>query len=171
MKPNGKRWAGGLGAVVLAAVLLALPAAGAQDKGGPEDVKKIPAKVMKALMKKFPKAKITKWTKEKEDGKVFYDIEFQQENKDFEADIQENGSIHNWEKEIPEKSLPAAVKKTLQRKYPKAEVKEVMQVTAVFEGKDLLVGYEIFLSTADKKSVEITVGSDGKVIEESGASE
>ncbi len=170
MKQTWKRWAGGLGAAVLVAVLLAMPAAGAQDKDGP-DVKKIPPKVMDALKQKFPKAKIKKWTKEKEDGKVFYDIEFQQENKDFEADIKANGTIHNWEKAIPEKSLPAKAKKTVQKKYPKATLKEVMQVTAVFEGKDLLVGYEIVLSTTDKKSVEITVGSDGKVIEESGSGE
>jgi hypothetical protein len=42
----------------------------------PKDLDKIPKAVMEALKAKFPKAKIEKWTKEKEDGKEIYDIEF-----------------------------------------------------------------------------------------------
>jgi hypothetical protein len=152
---------------VVAIVFMAASIPAAQDKGDKKDQDKIPKKVMDALKAKFPKAEIDKWTKEKEGDKVVYDIEFKQEGKKFEADIFEDGTIHNWEKEIPAKDLPAAVTKAVEKKYPKATMKEVMQVTEVKDGKEALEGYEIVLETADKKSVELMVAPDGKILEDS----
>ncbi len=151
----------GLLAITLAA-LLAGSAARAQDKKD-----EIPKKVMDALKAKFPKAEIRKWTKEKEGDKVVYDIEFTQDKRNFEADIFEDGAIHNWEKAIEAKDLPKAVREAVDKKYPKATLKEVMEVTEVKDGKDKLEGYEIVLETADKKEVEVMVAPDGKILEDS----
>jgi hypothetical protein len=129
---------------------------------------KIPRVVMDGLKAKFPKAEIHMWTEENEGEIVVYDIEFKQEGWKFEADIKEDGSIHNWEKEIEIKDLPEAVSKALETKYPKSTIKEIMQITAVHDGMDALEGYEIVLKTADMKEVEITVAPDGKVLEDSG---
>jgi hypothetical protein len=125
-------------------------------------------KVMDALKAKFPKAQIHKWTREKEGDIVVYDIEFKQEGRKFEADIKEDGTIHDWEKEIAAKHLPKAVKTAVETKYPKSTPKEIMAVTAVKDGEDSLEGYEIVLETADKKGVEVTVAPDGKILEDSG---
>ena len=149
----------GLLAVIAFGVAGPLPAQDKKDE--------IPRKVMDALKARFPKAVIDKWTKEKENDKVVYDIEFKQDGKKFEADIFEDGTIHNWEKEIAIKDLPKVVSDAVYKKYPKSTFKEVMQVTAVKNGKDELEGYEIVLETADKKEVEITVAPDGKVLEDS----
>ena len=157
----------GLFTVVLAGLFLAMPPASAQDKGKP-DVDKIPKKVMDALKAKFPNPEIQKWTKEKEGDIVLYDIEFKQGGRKFEADIKEDGTIHNWEKEIPVKDLPAAVRKAVDTRYRNAVLKEVMAITAVKDGKDALEGYEIVLETADKKGVEVTVAPNGRVLEDSG---
>jgi len=159
---------GGLAAVAASGVLLTVPAAGAQDEPG---VDKIPKQVMDCLKGKFPKAGIHKWAKEKEGGLVVYDIEFKQEGRKFEADIEENGTIHNWEREIAAKDLPDAVKKTVDAKYPRSTLKEIMEITAVTDGEDALEGYEVVLETVDKEEVEITVAPDGKILEESGAGE
>jgi hypothetical protein len=132
------------------------------------DLDKIPKKVMDALKAKFPKAKIHKWTKEKEAGAVVYDIEFKQGDQKFEADIKEDGTIVNYEEEVQAKDLPAAVKKTVDKKYPKAKLKEIMKITDIKDKKEVRGGYEIVLETADKKEVEITVADDGKVLEDSG---
>ena len=83
---------GGLFMAVFAGLVLGQPVASAQEKD------KIPKKVMATLMAKFPKAEIHKWTKEKEGDVVVYDFEFKQEGRKFEADIKEDGTIHNWEK-------------------------------------------------------------------------
>jgi uncharacterized membrane protein YkoI len=132
------------------------------------ELDKIPKLVTDALKAKFPNAEIHKWTKEKEGDIVVYDIEFKQQDRKFEADIKEDGTIHNWEKEIAAKDLPEAVMKAVEEKYPKSTLKEIMEITSVKDGKDELEGYEVVLETADKKEVEVTVAPDGGILEDSG---
>src|SRR3954466_1476747 len=115
MVTSGFRWL--VRAAFLAFVTVLLMASAsvpAQDKKDKLDLDKIPKAVKDALKTKFPKAEIEKWTKEKEDDKELYDIEFKQGKQKFEADIFEDGSIHNWEKEIADKDLPEAVKKAVE---------------------------------------------------------
>lgn len=133
----------------------------------PQDLDKIPKKVMDTLMAKFPKAQIDKWSQEKEGDTVVYDFEFKQGGRKFEADIKEDGTIHNWEKAIAVKDLPRGVKSVVEKRYPKSTMKEIMLITAVKDGKDVLEGYEIVLVTADKREIEVTVAPDGKILEES----
>ena len=135
-----------------------------------EDVKlaEIPQVVMATLKAKFPEAEIQKWTQEKEGDIAVYDIEFKQQEQKFEADIKEDGSIHNWERQIKAEELPDVVRQTVEKTYPGASLKEIMMITAVAEGQDSLEGYEIVLDTADGKEVEITIAPDGTVLEDSG---
>ena len=154
-----------LAAGIIAAALVSAPISLAQDKK--LDLDKIPRPVMDTLKTKFPKAAIHKWTMEKEGDKVLYDIEFKQGDQKFEADIFGDGTLHNWEKEIAAKDVPEAVKTAVDKKYPKATWKEIMQITEVKNGKEILEGYEIVLETADKKEVEVTVAPDGKILEDS----
>jgi len=153
---------GGMLAAMLAAFLLE-----AQNKERP-DLNKIPKKVIDTLMAKFPKAEIQQWTQEKEGDMVVHDIEFTQQGRKFEADIKEDGTIHNWEKQIPVKELPAVVRKAVETRYPKAALKEVMAITAVVGGKDTPEGFEILLLTAGGKEVEVSVAPDGKFLEDPG---
>jgi len=122
---------------------------------------------MDAFMVKFPQAKIHQWTREQEGDILVYDIEFEQEGLKFEADIKENGSIHNWEKAIEVNDLPDAVKMAADKKYPNSTIKEIMEITEV-QGKDEnLEGYEVVLETAQKREIEITIAPDGKILEDS----
>jgi putative PepSY-like beta-lactamase-inhibitor len=161
--------AGGLFAAVLAGLLLALPAASAQDKKKDSlDLDRIPKVVMQALKAKFPKAEIHKWTKEKEGDDVIYDIEFKQEGRKCEADIKEKGDYINYEKAIEAKDLPKAVRDAIEKRYPKATLKENMEETEV-KGKDeKLSAYEVVLTTAEKKEVEVRVSPNGKILEDTG---
>jgi hypothetical protein len=125
----------------------------------------LPANVMSALTARFPRAKIEKWTREKEEGKAVYDIEFTQAGKKFEADILADGAIHNWEQQVAASDLPAAVAQTVARQFPHAGMKEIMAVTAVTNGNERLEGYEIVVQRSRKRDVEMTVAPDGKVLE------
>ena len=154
----------GIGVCALLGLVLT---ATAQDKKDVADLDKIPKAVMDGLKAKFPKPVITKWTMEKEGDKVVYDIEFTQEGRKCEADIYEDGTIHNFEKAIEAKDLPKAVTEAVEKKYPKATMKTIMEITEVKDKKEALEGYEIELVTADKKDVEVTVGPDGKILEDS----
>jgi hypothetical protein len=161
------RWVvGGVFAAVFAALVLAGTTTRADDKKDKLDLDKIPKKVMDALKAKFPKAEIHKWSKEKEGGDVVYDIEFKVDGRKFEADIKEDGTLFEYEKEIEAKDLPKAVKETVEKKYPKSTLKEIMEITHIKEKKETLHGYEIILVTEDKKELEVTVAPDGKILEE-----
>ena len=127
---------------------------------------KIPEAIMNALVAKFPQAEIEKWTKEKEDTIVVYDVEFKQADQKFEADIKEDGSIHNWEKEITYQDLPDTVRKVMEVNYPVSTIAEVMEITTVTDGMDILEGYEILFTTTDQKDMEVTISPAGAVLEE-----
>jgi hypothetical protein len=125
--------------------------------------------VMNALLTRFTKAKIEKCTKAKEGDDIVYDIEFKQEGRKCEADITEKGVYINYEKAIEAKDMPKVVKNVIENKYPKAELKEIMEETEV-EGKDeQLVAYEVILVTAEKEEVEVKVSPEGKILEDTGA--
>jgi Putative beta-lactamase-inhibitor-like, PepSY-like len=129
---------------------------------------KIPKAVMDALLVKFPKAKIDKCTKAKEGGDLVYDIEFKQERRKCEADIKENGAYINYERAIEAKDLPKPVRQAIDKKYPKASLKEVMEETEV-KGKDeKLSAYEVVLVTTDKKEEEVRVSPKGEILEDTG---
>ncbi|MCI0376269.1 MAG: PepSY-like domain-containing protein [Gemmataceae bacterium] len=157
--------AAGTTLAVLAGLILAAPVAQAQEKGK-LDLDKIPAKVMDALKARFPKPDIHKWTKETMDGKDFYDIEFKVKGQKHEADIRDDGTFINFEKEIKAKDLPKAVAKAVEAKFPKATLKEIMEITEVKGKAEKLEGYEVVLQTADNRMIELTLAPDGKIVAE-----
>lgn len=134
----------------------------------PLQLDKIPQVVMDGLKAKFPNAEIHKWAKEEEGEIIVYDFEFKQDGGNFEADIMEDGTIHNWEKAIADTSIPEAVMKAVGEKYPEATLQEIMEITAVTEGVDALEGYEVVLITVDSVEVEVMVAPDGEILEDSG---
>jgi hypothetical protein len=137
----------------------------------PSGADKIPSTVMSALTAKFPEAKIAKWSREKEDGKEIYDIEFKQGDRKFEADIFSDGTIHNWQQQIAQSDLPAAVVQAVKKQFPNAALKEIMAVTDVKNGVEQLEGYEIVVQRARRKDVEMTIAPDGKILEGPGREE
>ena len=151
-------------ALLILGVLMTMPPVHAQEK---PDLDEVPKRVMESLKSKFPKALIHKWSKEKEGDIIVYDFEFKQEGRKFEADIKEDGTIHNWEKEIKQRDLPKAVKMAVKKNYARSTLKEIMEITAVKDGMDALEGYEIVLKTKDKKEIEVMIAPDGKILEES----
>lgn len=159
--------------IVAAATVLAITTflvaavARGQDSGGqPKDLGQIPPAVIDALKAKFPKADIDKWTREKEGEEVIYDLEFRVDGTKYEADITEAGRIDNWEKQVSPEMLPEAVRQAVEQRHPKATIREVMQMTTVKAGTDVPEGFEIVLETAEKKTVELSVAPDGKILED-----
>jgi uncharacterized membrane protein YkoI len=164
-------------AVPAAAILfcLLLGCQQAEEKSGSErktedklEVDKIPGKVTDALKARFPEAEISKWTREEEGDLAVYDIEFEQAGQKFEADIKEDGAIHNWEKAILTEDLPEIVKKSVLERYAQSTITEIMEISAVRDGQDVVEGYEIVIETADKNVFELTVAPEGEILEDSG---
>jgi hypothetical protein len=94
---------------------------------------------------------------------VVYDLEFTYEGRKYEMDIKEDGTVLEIEKEVTVKDLPKAVAGALRAKFPRATIKEAMEVNLV-NGKNLkLDHYEVILETAGKTR-EVTVSPDGKKV-------
>jgi hypothetical protein len=147
-------------AVLLGAELMAK----ADGEKVPED--KVPKAVMDTAKARFPGAKFTSITKEKEDGKTVYDFELTHEGKKYEMDISEDGTLFELEKEVALKDLPEAVTKAVEAKFPKCTIKEIMEVNKVEGKKETPKNYEIVIETADKKKKEVIASLDGKSVKE-----
>jgi hypothetical protein len=153
-----------LGALALS--FIGTGAVRAQEEAVPHD--KIPRPVMDAVRAKFSNARIDKSTKAKEGKDVIYDLEFTYGGRKGEADIRENGTYVNYEKAIAAGDLPKAVRDAVEKRYPKATLKEIMEETEVHGKDEKLSAYEVVLVAANKNEVEVRVSPAGKILEDTG---
>jgi uncharacterized membrane protein YkoI len=146
-----------------ALMLTTLVAQSAEEKIKPENLPKTVAEAVKA---RFPSGKIREAAKEEDKGKVVFDIELTMDDRKYETDIQEDGTMIEVEKEIASKDVPVAITRAVDAKYPKATIKEVMEVDKV-KGKDENPDhYEVTIKTADDKEIECLLTLDGRPFEE-----
>jgi hypothetical protein len=124
-------------------------------------LEKVPKEVMDAVKKKFPDAKIVGAEKEVEGGKTYFEVAIKNKEQNIEVILTPEGKITAVEAEISAKDLPKDVTAALDKKYPKAVIKKVEEIT-----KDDKVSYEVMLATADKKTLEVTFDPKGKILEE-----
>ncbi|MBI1917520.1 MAG: PepSY-like domain-containing protein [Planctomycetes bacterium] len=124
---------------------------------------KVPKEVMDAVKGRFPGAKLLGASKEKEDGKTVYEISLTYKNHHHDVTVQPDGKVLGIERELPAKDLPKAVAEALAAKYPKATYKTVEEL---LKGDGKLKGYEVLLVTAEKKTLEVVLDPDGKVLKE-----
>jgi hypothetical protein len=130
------------------------------------DLDRVPKPVLEAVKARFKNARVTSASKEKEDGKVVYEITVKERDRNIDVTVTPEGEIVLLEKEIAAEDLPKAVAKTLEEKYPKAAYKIVEEVIKVQKKEEKLAYYEVLLVTAEKKQLEVQVSPEGKVIKE-----
>lgn len=148
-------------AAIAVAGLIAFGVSVAEDKAEKVSPDKLPKAVADAIKARFPAGEITSAEKEKEDGKVVYDIELKENGVKYEMDILEDGTVLEIEKEI--KEFPALVTRAVAAKYPKSKVVEVMEVNLVKDKKETPDHYEVTIETEGKK-LEVLVSLDGKSV-------
>jgi uncharacterized membrane protein YkoI len=146
-------------AVVAVVALSGLSVRAAEEKIKPGD---LPKSVMSSLNSRFPGLTITSAAHEIENGNEVYDIELKQKERKFETDIQKDGTILEIEKEISTKGWSNALRSTVESKFPKGKITEVLEVNKVTGGKEIPDHLEVTVETADKKSAEILLSLDGK---------
>jgi uncharacterized membrane protein YkoI len=126
----------------------------------------LPAAVKSSLDRRFPGAQLTSSEREKEEGNVVYDLELKQEGRKYEMDVKEDGTILEIEKEIKSADVPTAVTQAIGNKFPKAELKEVMEVDKVTGTEEKPDHYEVVIRTDAGKEKEVIVALDGSTIKE-----
>jgi uncharacterized membrane protein YkoI len=154
-------------AVSTVAVVLVLAAARAADeKAEKMTLDKAPKAVRDAVLGRFPGAQVTSLTKENEAGKIVYDVELKHRDRKYEMDLQEDGTILEIEKGKSLQEVPAALAKTIEAKFPKATIKDIMEVNLVKKRVETPDHYEVTIETADKKPQEVLITLDGKSFKE-----
>ena len=143
------------------AVVLLVVAAGAWA-GGEEgekkvDLSKVPKKVVSAVKKKYPEAKIRGVSTEVDKDQKVYEVAITNKGQKIDVSLTPDGKIISIEAEIQMKDVPKAVVKALQTKYPKAKVRLIEEVT---KGKTRY--YEFQLTTAEGQAVEASFDPSGK---------
>jgi uncharacterized membrane protein YkoI len=127
---------------------------------------KVPRAVLDAVKARFPDAKVNKASKEKEDGKEVYEINIKNKDQTIEVTVTTDGAITSIEKQITAKDLPRAVSEALEKKYPKATYKVIEEVIKVKDKKETFECYEVLLVTDKKKTIEVCLSAEGKIIKE-----
>jgi uncharacterized membrane protein YkoI len=120
---------------------------------------KVPKAVMDAVKAKFPGAEMKEAAREEEDGKTTYEVSIVHAGKKIDVSAKPDGTIIVVETVIKASELPAAVKKTLEAKYPKAEYRTIETVE---EGGKL--SYEVLLETTNDDDIEVVLDRDGKIL-------
>jgi hypothetical protein len=124
---------------------------------------KVPAKVLKAVKDKFPKAAITGSAKEVENGKTSYEISLKDGEQAIDVSLSEDGKILVIEKAMAVKDLPKAVADAVSAKYPKGKVKTAEELTT-----GTTVTYEVVIELEGKKPFEVVLDPKGKILEDEG---
>jgi len=155
-------------AFLLAMAMIALAE---DEKSKKISLDQAPKAVRDAINNRFPDAEISSIEKEKEGGKVVFDVELKHKGRKYEMDIEEDGTIVEIEKEVALKDVPKALIQNVKAKFPDATIKEVMEVNKVKGQEEKPDHYEVTIETSDKKTKEINVSLAGKIIKKEGDKE
>ena len=143
-------------ALIAMAVSLLTIAAAAQEKK--ITAKDVPAAVISAFKTAYPNATIRGYAREKENGKVLYEIESREGTTTRDVLYNPDGTVAEIEESIAATDLPLEVQQALKEKFPKAVITKVEKTTAGDK-----VSYEI-VARQGKKRVTIEFDSSGKVL-------
>lgn len=163
-----------MGIVIM--VLLALGVVGAQEKkaapkAAPKAAAKaeesemsvakkdVPAPVLAAFAKAYPKATVKGYAKETEKGQTSYEVESMEGPLHRDVSYAADGKLLLVEESIELKDVPAAVQQALEKMYPKAKVNIAEKV---MDGAS--VAYEFHVTTPQGKKAEVKFDAAGKEV-------
>ena len=146
-------WATGRIAFAIMTFSVAGMTASAQERKITE--KEVPAAVIKAFITTYPTATIKGFAREKENGKIFYEIESRDGETGRDVLYNPDGSVAEIEETIAASDLPAVVQATIRSKYPGAVV---MKAEKTIQGEK--IGYEVIVKQG-KRRISLEFDADG----------
>jgi uncharacterized protein (TIGR03000 family) len=129
---------------------------------------KLPKAVTDALKERFPDAELKSASKEIEEGKTLFEVNVKNKDQNIDVTLTPDGAITGLEKEVEVKDLPKEVREALTTKYPNSTINKAEEVIKVKDKKEELACYEVVLTTAEKKKVEVQFSAEGKILKEEG---
>jgi hypothetical protein len=147
-----------LALLVFTISLLSVSAQAQETKVRASDV---PAAVISAFKAAYPGATIKGYAKEKENGKVFYEIESTEGSTGRDILYNADGTVAEIEETIAAGDLPSAAQELIHSKYPRAIVTKVERATEKTSQGDK-VGYEV-IAKQGKKRITLEFDAEGKL--------
>jgi hypothetical protein len=139
---------------LLATTLLFAPAACAQEKKVTGSA--VPAPVLAAFAKAFPRAQIIGYAQDVEDGKTLYEVESKEGAIHRDVTFEPDGTLVVVEESIAVKDLPAPVRAALAKEKGRCELAEKL-----IRGKALQ--YEFHMKDGANE-YEVVMDAGGKVV-------
>ncbi len=118
--------------------------------------KQVPPAVLTAFKSAYPQATIRGFAREKENGKVYYEVESVEGQTTRDVLYNRDGTVAEIEESIPSSDLPADAQEALRAKYPGAVVTKVEKIT-----RGDVTEYEAHAKMG-KKSVSMEFDASGK---------
>jgi hypothetical protein len=146
---------------LIAAVIAAGPA-----RAGEKKIEKsaVPAAVLEAVARKYPKARMVAFEQAEDAGKVLYEVGIEMGNTKMDVELAADGRIAVEETVIPRSALPAAVTAGLAAsKYKGWKVQRVEKV--IKEEKTEAPLYELVVQSKTRK-FEVVFDQAGAITEE-----
>jgi uncharacterized cupredoxin-like copper-binding protein len=138
---------------IVTGVCLAAAWAGEEEK---ITVDQLPAKVTAAISAKYPGAKVVGAEKEVDEGKTLFEVAIEDKGSKAEISLDAEGTIVEIERQITDKDLPEAVRKSFHADYPGGELKKIEEITV---GDS--ISYEVLVVT----TTEVKYDTHGAVVE------
>jgi hypothetical protein len=133
----------------------------ADDKNYTEiPLAQVPRLVVQAVTKKFPDAQPQSASRGLEDNKPFFDVYIKVKGQNIWVTCDSQGAILTIDREIASNDLPKPVATAFAKKYPKAAVRMVNEIT-----EDNYATYDIAITLNSKPLIAI-FAADGKFVEE-----
>lgn len=143
-------------ALIAIALLLSSLVVSAQERKVRE--KEVPQAVVAAFKAAYPNASIRGYAKERENGKLFYEIESKDGDTVRDLLYNPDGTVAEVEETVTVTDLPIETQQLLQSKYPKAVVTKAEKTTQSDK-----VEYEV-IARRGKQRISLVFDADGKLV-------
>jgi uncharacterized membrane protein YkoI len=124
-------------------------------------VDQLPPAVQTAMKEQTAGATIVGTSKEREHGRMTYEVQTKRDGKGRDLTFDENGSLLEVEQEVDLDSIPGPAKGAIQKKVAGGTIKKVESVT-----QGSTTSYEADMTTKDGKNREVAVNADGSTHDE-----
>jgi hypothetical protein len=123
-----------------------------------------PRPILDAVRARFKDARIVGVDREIHGGRVVYEVAIRHSGQRLDVVVASEGDILLIKKEIAATDLPEPATRALQESYPGATYREVEEVVRVQGRQEDVAHYEVQLVTAQRKTLEVKVGPDGRIL-------
>ncbi len=120
----------------------------------------VPKTVLEAFEKAYPNAKEIEFEKEMIDGKAVYEVEFKENDREYEILYDSDGVIVQMEETLDAKALPESIVQVISKAYPKAIIEDAEKV---MKPDGTVIAYEVEIESEGKK-LELELDANGKIL-------